>query len=291
MMSATARSCTARFAAALVIPALLGFAPLQAQASPEDGLSWFPRVAGPGDQRWLVHLNHCSDTAGVISDSIALTLVDADAGRFRLAYDADTLLCGTPPPPALMAIPIPDAIDGVPVLLIDVERNHLSTSARSASWTMQVPARVAVPPSIVGTWFAPEHAKQGLLVTLTQRAEAAVSWNTYAADGTPRWLSGVAQTQPEDSTFSVALSDPGEGRFADAADTPSASTSWGELEIEYLGCGELQASWTPDASTGLEAGTATMQQLTAPYSDPCNLGEWATSQGYVLLPIGSGARP
>lgn len=265
---------------------LAAAAPAAADVPIEEGLAWFPRVPGPGDQRYLIHTNHCGDPVGVVGPAASLSLVDADEGRWRLDYQADTLLCGTPPPfESLMAMAIPDAVDGVPVHVIDVVREHLSSDALDASWTTRVPERVGVPPSIVGTWFAAGHAEQGFLITLTQHGEAAVSWNTYGGDGTQRWLSGVAPTAGDASTFSVPLVDTGTGTFAGMPQTPDAPTPWGSINVEYMECGMLQAAWAPDPEVGLPSGGAVFHQLTAPYGDPCDLEAWAQSQQAIVVPV------
>lgn len=261
----------------------LALASAGASAMQPNTFEWFPRTPGTLDQAYLLRTTDCLDTRYPIGDA-TLTPVADQHGTFRLSYETSGVACGVPPPGVFfIAIPIPAAIDGVPVLRLELVTTDFGGEVSEA--IIDAPARLGIPPSVAGTWFNPAHADQGLLINVTQNAEAAVSWNTYDAAGNQTWLSGIASIDATDTHLAIALTDTRTGRFAGTPASPDTARAWGAMDIEYLGCGELQATWTPESGTGLQAGTGPLMQLTGAYGQACDLEKWIASEGGVVTYI------
>lgn len=278
-------------------------APFCLAAQSTMALEWFPRHPASLDQLYLLERNNCGDSGGQIpADNLVLSVLDADAGVVELRGDSGAQLCGTPPPwDSYVAVPIPAKIGDVTIRQLVVRLTDTGSGV-VFEYSMSMPERVGIPPSIAGTWFAPQRAEQGLLFNVSRNAaggaDLAVSFNTYAADGTQRWHAGVAPIDAEDPFVTIELTDTGTGVFGGTATTPDAMRTWGDLDVEYVACGELHVMWSPEAYTGLGLGAGgRMTQLTQSYGDPCDLDSRMEQLGgrlsvldVAIEPLGAGGQ-
>lgn len=256
-------------------------------ADPSVTHTFFPGHPAFGDQLYLLHPSGCDDTLVPESDPTLSRHVMLDGTiQWRLSYEVGPSTCDiSAPNGTVYAFPLPDEAGMVPgdvvVLdLVDTENNHATTV-----WHLPVPERVGIPPSVAGTWFNPEHAQQGLMLGYDENAAIAVSWNSYAADGTPRWLTGIAPAPLDASGLNIALNAIESGTFASSGATPADVESWGEIELNYMGCGEMVLHWTPDPATGLASGSAPLRQLTGSFGESCDLEAWVQRRGAVLTTL------
>jgi hypothetical protein len=259
-------------------------------AAPQ-GFEWFPRVPGPGDQLYLIVNDPCHSTSPIapILETISVDFLDADSENafLELQYETDLFFCNLAPP-TIDAIAIPRQVDGVAVETLysfneqRIFENGQPTGSNITSWIESLPPAVAIPPAIAGTWFSATHAEQGLLINMTAKRELLVGWTTYGADGKQRWFSGIAPTVSDESTVTLTLTDTGDGAFAGQLPNDAPQQDWGTLTIEYAACGEIDVRWNPKANTGLQPGTATMQQLTLPHDAACDIEAYAAALGKPL---------
>ena len=244
-------------------------------------LEWFPRQPGPGDATYLIYTDTCGNNA---PDGTPTLHVDADSGLAELSFDTvdDPICIGTPPPGSatIHAFEIPSSVNGTSVTRVTVDIDAGSDDAQHM--TLARPQTLGIPPSIVGTWNAAGHVRQGFLITMTQRGELAVSWNTYDAEGNKAWFSGIAQTQPGSSQVIVDLLDTNGGFFGPHQQLITSPKAWGTVVLDYQGCGSLHMTWDPADYTTLDAGEDAFNQLTAPHGDACNLQGWADATGRTL---------
>lgn len=252
-----------------------------AQALP---LQWFPREPGLGDTLFLVYADTCGERR-----PLGDVVLDLNSNNLlaTLTFDTPQQICpGLPPPdapPRLYAFEIPEMIGEMRVGRVEAVIDGVR--GRDDYEHMSRPFAYGIPPSVVGTWFANSHFQQGFLITMTQRGELAVSWNTYDAEGEHLWVSGIGLTDPQSTLTYVSLVDTGGGTFAQHPGQAGPLEHWGTMALDYLGCGRLLATWTPAAYTNLHAGVAEFQQLTAPWSDPCDLAAYADAKGLTLQVI------
>lgn len=245
-------------------------------------LEWFPRQPGTGDTVYLLHTDPCGTGAVV---GTPLLRFDAATGVAVLEFDtagaaSDAASCAPGSTPSVDAFAIPPAIDGSPIrrLVVDIDEG----SNRAQTIRLTPPQRLGIPPSIVGTWNASGHVRQGFLITMTQRGELAVSWNTYDAEGNKAWYAGVAATDPASSEVSMALIDTSGGFFGEQPQLIPALKQFATVTLDYLGCGQMHMTWTPAAYTTHAPGEDIFTQLTAPHGDACNLQAWAEARGVAL---------
>lgn len=275
-MSATTHPAIAIRRAAALSVALAAIAP------PALAVEWFPRQPGTGDTVYLLHTDPCG-TGAVVGTPVLR--FDAATGVAALEFDtaaaaSDAASCAPGQAPSADAFAIPAAIDGTPIrrLVVDIDEG----SNRAQTIRLTPPQRLGIPPSIVGTWNAAGHVRQGFLITMTQRGELAVSWNTYDAEGNKAWYSGVAATNAASSEVSMALVDTSGGFFGEQAQLIPALKQFATVTLDYLGCGQMHMAWTPAAYTTHAAGEDIFTQLTAPQGDACNLQAWAEARGVAL---------
>lgn len=265
---------------------------LPAFAAPQ-GFEWFPRVPGLDDPLYLIPVDPCHSTHvyAVELENIEAGFPSPESGALEIRYE--TFLAGCiGAPPVLHAVAIPQEIDDAPVnglhsshvrrTAIFENGQQVDTIVNEIEWSEALPSRVGIPPSISGTWFSPAHSEQGLLINMTAKREVLVGWTTYGSDGKQRWFSGIAPTVADESTVTLTLTDTGDGAFAGQPPVDTPNKDWGTLTIEYVGCGELEVSWNPKTFTGLQPGSATMQQLTQPHDAACNLESYAAALGQPL---------
>lgn len=266
--------------AAILLAATFCFATTPASAL--SSYEWFPRRPALNDQLHLVHLSECGDPW--VPDTPTLQRLDNPGGHaWILDFDVRVDPCdGQQPARTLYAIAIPASIEGYAVGQLYVQATNAVTGIVTP-WVMPTPERVGVPPSVAGTWFNPAFAYQGLLINYTAAGEAAVVWNTYDADGRPSWHTGIGAVPSDTSVMTMTLSDLPSGVFAGAPEQPVAPAAWGTIALEYLGCGELRMDWAPAPARGLQAGSATLQQLTDGHADACNLARWSGRQHAQLV--------
>lgn len=258
-----------------------------------QGFEWFPRVPGPDDPLYLLPIDPCHSTQAyaVSLDNLEASFLTPESGALAIRYE--TFLAGCiGAPPVVHAVAIPQEIDGAPVdglfsthvrsTPIFENGQQVDTVVNEIEWFETLPPRVAIPPSVSGTWFSPAHVEQGILINMTAKRELLVGWTTYGADGTQRWFSGIAPTVPDESTVTLTLTDTGDGAFAGELPNDAAPEEWGTLTIEYVACGEIEVSWNPKTTTGLQPGSATMQQLTQPHDAACDIEAYAAALGQPL---------
>ena len=207
-------------------------------------------------------------------------------GQWELEIHTNTGLCTVPPPGSarLYSIALPQTLADsaghmVLMRLID-DANDIERE-----FSVQIPTRIAIPPAIAGTWFAPEFPDQGLLLNMLPSGALAVSWNTYDAEGNLGWFSGVGPTDPSEPTTLVELTAIASGHFAAPTTPPTPVTDWALLALENLRCGELLVGWLPHPDTGLEQGTMFLKQLTSSYSDNCDIAAYAAARVLTLEEI------
>lgn len=267
---------------------------LPAFAVPQ-GFEWFPRVPGPDDPLYLIPVDPCHSPQmyAVDLDSLEASLPAAAPEGAALALRYQTFLAGCiGAPPMVRAVAIPDAVGDTQVVGLHATHvretprfengQQVGTDVAEIEWSEALPDRVAIPPSVAGTWFSPAHIEQGILINMTAKRELLVGWTTYGADGKQRWFSGIAPTVPDESTVTLTLTDTGDGAFAGQLPDDVAPEEWGTLTIEYVACGEIEVSWNPNAATGLQPGAATMQQLTQPHDAACDIEAYAAALGQPL---------
>lgn len=256
-------------------------AALALACTPAAALEWFPRQPGPGDTTYLLYVDACGNRGPI---GTPVLRVDAESGLADLVFatDDDAICIGTPPPGAatVHAFEIPAEVDGTPVRRVTADIDAGRAGAQRI--VLQRPSTLGIPPSIVGTWYAAGHVRQGFLITMTQRGELAVSWNTYDADGNKAWFSGIAQTQPGSSTATIDLLDTNGGFFGRHQQLITTPKDWGTVLLDYEGCGRMHMAWEPSAYTTLDAGEDDFTQLTAPHGDACDLPAWAAATGRAL---------
>jgi hypothetical protein len=134
-----------------------------------------------------------------------------------------------------------------------------------------------IPPSVAGPWHDPANPGQGLYLTWTAKGIVA-TWTTYGADGKPRWLVGLEDARRGgDSNYvrRFRLSSMEEGRFAGASErrAPVAAV-WGELEIEYLGCGRLRVAWLANDAVAFPPGNVEMRQFVQDATHYCDFEQY-----------------
>lgn len=260
--------------------------PLCMASDPATTHPLFPQNPAFGDQLYVLHPSDCQDPqAPAGPPTLNRHVADDGSISWTLAYEVSASVCpGTPPPHGTVhAFPLPAEVGTRPtdtlwIKLVDVENNNTTTW-----WPLPLPARTVVPPSVAGTWFAPTLVQQGLMLGYDADAHLSVSFNTYDADGTPRWHSGIAPIPQDDAAIVVPLSTIASGRFAGG--TPAPVTAWGTVELDYVACGEMLLHWSPDPATGLVAGSADLTQLTGSFSDTCDLDAWAARRSSIALVV------
>lgn len=263
------------------------FSPLCLAADAAATHTFFPTHAGYGDQLYLLHPSDCEDLQVPASEATLTRVVEADGMIvWILEYEVRPAACDTPPyHDTVYAFALPPGVgsslaEQVHLRLIDADTGDVAT------WTpLPLLPRVGMPPSIAGTWFNPDLPQQGLMLGYDQRFEIAASWNTYAANGTPQWLTGIAPTNRHQSYLSIPLHTVLAGDFTGTEADPGAIRPWGALTLDYVGCGQMVAHWTPHAWTGLSPGSAALTQLTGSFSESCDLGAWAQRNGHTLTTV------
>lgn len=129
---------------------------------------------------------------------------------------------------------------------------------------------------IGGLWFDPGADGQGLQIDVLDGGRAAVTWYTFASDGSPLWLFGIGRAL--DAAIEVEMSTARGGRFATDATQPApAFSASGLLRIDFAGCNDAELSYT-DAGGGLPSGSAPLQRLSQPQGARCNAEEEFSEQ-------------
>jgi hypothetical protein len=260
--------------------------PLCMAFSPAATHPFFPQNPAFGDQLHVLQPSDCQDPEAPSSPPILYRhVVDDGSISWTLFYEVDAAVCpGTPPPHGTVyAFPLPAEVgsrasDKLSIRLLDVGNSNALTV-----WRLPLPQRTALPPSVAGTWFAPTLTQQGLMLGYDAQSHLSVSFNTYGADGEPRWHSGIAPVPQDDAATVVPLRTIASGTFAGSAQPPAPVVPWGDIELEYVACGEMLVRWTPDAATNLAAGSATLAQLTGSFSDSCDLDAWAARRNSIVV--------
>ena len=117
-----------------------------------------------------------------------------------------------------------------------------------------------------GAWYSPARSGEGFLVHILDAAapKAAVTWFTYAADGSGRqmWLTGTGPIDEISATVELFVT---EGGRLGSTDNPSTvrSTRWGTATLGFETCASGAVIVQPD-DPGLPRGAIPIQRLTAP---------------------------
>lgn len=259
--------------------------------------SWFPPYPAASDKEYVIYSDSCGEFPP--AGTPVLRLLDASKGKWRLEInhnDQGGACLGTPPPGSARtyAFEIPDflshgGVSDVGVKQVDVRHQFgAQVLSEQSTGVRRTSDANALPASIAGTWTLAGRAEQGLLINVTSSPlapAAAVSWNTYGADGTQRWISGIAPLPngPRDS-LSVELTDTGRGTF-EGGNGGDATRTWGRIELAYLACGRMTMRWQPESYTGLPAGETTLTQLTDSYVAPCDLAAYARARNGEFVTV------
>ena len=245
--------------------------------------SFFPAAPAFGDQLYLLHPSDCSDQEVPVTPPTMTRHVGMDGALvWTLQYAVRPSECPEPSYATVYAFPLPDEIftvasDTVWLRIIDAD------SGQQISQTLLPQLlRVGLPPSIAGTWVSPLHADQGLMVGYDDLHRIVVSWHTFGATGAPRWMTGIAQAPWDTSRVTVPLVTALSGVFAGGNTSAPDVDAWGDVELDYTGCGEMTLRWAPYPTTGLAPGSARFHQLTGNVDAHCNLPLWAERRGMVV---------
>lgn len=246
-------------------------------AGSAHAMTWFPAAPGPNDPTYLIYADRCESAAPVAPPTMK-PLGPFGAWRLEITVKSLTELCDPSPDHigALHAIEIPDEIDGKAVQTIEIVE-HVAVAPDRAVVTLRRPARFSMPASVSGTWTLDGAANQGLLLTLDDLRRLAVGFFTFDAQGRPTWMTGIAETLPDDPRLFIPMMDVPSGQFAGTPAAPVPPRDWGFLDLSYAGCGRLDAAWRPRATTGLASHIGTFRQLTS--AATCNLEDYATNRG------------
>jgi hypothetical protein len=253
-------------------------------AAPAGAAEWFPAEPGIGEPQYVIYEDTCGERPPV--GRPVLRLLDAGQGRWRLeiTQSVDLLCFATPPPGSarIYAFEMPEQIGGVPVDHVEV-RESLAGDEQVTVLPHR-PTPKAMPTSIAGTWLLPEARHQGLLISVDEFRRLVVSLNTYDAQGRLAWYSGSGWPDAN-GIATVELTDTGSGAFMSTPQTPASVRSWGEIDIDWTACGALQASWRPQAHTGLPAGSGEFAQLTRTGEALCDLAALAAAHNGQPQPV------
>ena len=105
-----------------------------------------------------------------------------------------------------------------------------------------------------------------------------MSLDTYDVQGRPAWYSGAARAGNAGDLTIVPLLDTVAGVFMGTSPAPVDARAWGDIEIDWLKCGMLRATWRPEPHTALPAGQAEFRQLTGTLGAECNLEAYAAAR-------------
>lgn len=212
---------------------------LSAHAAPQ-GFEWFPRVPGPGDQLYLIANDPCHSTSPIapLLDKMSADLLDTDSETpfLELHYETDLFFCNTAPP-SIDAVAIPRQIGKAPISTLysfheqQIYEDGKPAGSNTTAWIESLPATVAIPPSVAGTWISSGHHEQGLIVNMNTKRELILGWVTYGADNKQRWFTGIAPTEPGKSSVKVSLTDTGDGKFAGTLPSDAPFKDWGSLTL------------------------------------------------------------
>jgi hypothetical protein len=190
------------------------------------------------------------------------------------------------------AVSIPDAVLADGNLTLEVRRMRADGGVdRDFVDVLRTPH---LPASVSGTWTNERMPGQGLWLTVTALpsghpldtpigrqellvAGLAVSWSTFDEQGQPLWLVGAARMPESPGTpasvqrrVRVPLVEGRDGAFASDARQP-LTRAWGEIEIEYLGCGRVRAQWRSLDPQRFPHGSAIFHQLSITPHHGCAL--------------------
>lgn len=261
--------------------------PLCLAAIPLETHTFFPAQPGFGDALYVLHPSSCDDQNVPASDPTLTRFVASDGAiEWILAYDVSPAACETAPQHVTTyAFALPADVGSRATDTFRIKLTHLGPGQVLSSYPLALPIRVGMPPSVAGTWFNLVLARQGLMLGYDPDANVTVSWHTYAADGTPRWNTGVAPAPQDDSGMTVALNSIESGVFGGGSATADEITRWGEVTLQYAGCGQMFLDWSAGAATGLSSGSALLQQLSGNFAAECDLDAWAQRNATVIAEI------
>lgn len=100
-----------------------------------------------------------------------------------------------------------------------------------------------------GSWYAPDHDGEGLLLEILDDGRAIVYWFTYApAGGVQEWLVAVGRVEDDRVEFDDVLA-PSGARFGEAFDPAHVVRApWGEMTLRFTSCDRAVATYDgPDA--------------------------------------------
>lgn len=244
----------------------------------------FPTQPALKDQLYLLHPSGCGDQEVPASPPTLHRSTDPDGSTtWRLQYAVRPSDCSETAPATVHAFALPDEVATSITDTLWVQRYSADTGQALPITLLWLRERVGIPPSVTGTWISPQHADQGLMLVYDERQQLAATWTTFAADGSPAWMAGIAPVPMDAPRMTVPLVSPLSGAFAGGTTLAPEVDAWGDIELEYTGCGALQLRWAPYPATGLAAGAAPLHQLTGNASAHCDLAAWAGAQGMVVI--------
>lgn len=135
-------------------------------------------------------------------------------------------------------------------------------------------ADVPMPPlpdprgAISGSWYNPDQSGHGLHIERLESGRVALSWYTYAADGSPLWLVGSGEQRGH--RIVVLAFEASGGRPPPLWDNASPQLEpWGELRVDFDGCNSGLLRWNA-ADPAFGEGSLPLQRLTRIDGLRCN---------------------
>ncbi|WP_154224198.1 choice-of-anchor B family protein [Marinicella rhabdoformis] len=124
-----------------------------------------------------------------------------------------------------------------------------------------------LPPTInihsyhTGLWFNTEQSGHGLSLEVLADNRMAVYWYTYDKDGNQMWLVGTGTFEGNKAILDVARTS--QAMFPPLFNPDDLNTEiWGQFEIEFSDCNNLNFTWFPNQESGFDSGEMTMTRLT-----------------------------
>lgn len=139
-----------------------------------------------------------------------------------------------------------------------VDGNHDGVARCDVGAAELDPGVYAVDERVTGLWFDPRHDGHYLLVERPGPNLLVVFWATFDGDGAPLWLFGGGE--PDGNRVSTDLTLQRGMRFGIFDRAELSVERWGEMDLEFAGCGSATMRWRADGDPALD-GTAELGRL------------------------------
>lgn len=124
-----------------------------------------------------------------------------------------------------------------------------------------LPATIDIQSYHTGLWFNVDQSGHGLSLEVLANNNMVVYWYTYDNQGNQMWLVGTGSYQGNVAVLDVART---KGpMFPPLFNASDLNTEvWGQFEIDFTDCNNLNFKWSPDANAGFDSGQMSMTRLT-----------------------------